>query len=156
MEASNNSPSCGRCVRTITTRQTKWNNYTQKWKQQQLASCARCVCTITTRQTKWNELYTKVEQATTCLHVVRCVCTITQTQTKWNNYTQKWKQQQLAFMCEMCAYYNTKANEMKWLYTKVKQQQLAFMCEMCAKWINYTQKWKQQQLAFHVRDVCVL
>ena len=50
----------------------------------------------------------------------RCVRTITTRQTKWNDYTQKWKLQQLAFMCEVCAYYNNKANEMKWLYTNVE------------------------------------
>ena len=76
VEAASNLPSCARCVRTITTRQTKWNDYTQKWKQQQLAiMCEMCA--------------------------------------KWINYTQKWKQQQLASMCEMCVYYNKKANEMK-------------------------------------------
>ena len=35
-------------------------------------------------------------------------------------------------MCEMCVYYKNKANEMNNYTQKWKQQQLAIMCEMCA------------------------
>ena len=94
----------------------KWNNYTQKWK-----------------------------QAATRLHVWD-MCVL-QHQGKWNEITKhkSGSKQQLAFMCEMCAYYNTKANETKWLYTKVEASSNSpVMWEMCEKWNNYTQKFKQQ------------
>ena len=138
--SSSNLPSCARCVRTITTRQTKWNNYTHKWNKQQLAfMCKMCAyynnkanemiihksgsssnAIMCEMCAKWINYTQKWKQAATCLPCARCVRTITPRQTKWNNYTQKWKQQQLAFMCEICVYYNNKANEMKWLYTKLE------------------------------------
>ena len=82
-ESRSNLPSCGRCMCTITKRQTKWMIHTKKWKHQQLSSMCKVYVYYNNKANEMKLLYTKVEAAA------------------------------LAFMCEICAYYNTNANEMK-------------------------------------------